>query len=284
MEIKTELIETNGIKLNVALAGPTDGIPILFLHGFPEFWYGWKNQLEFFASKGFRVIAPDQRGYNLSEKPKNISEYNIDILAKDATGLLDTLKIDKAVLVGHDWGASVSWWVANKYPERFRQLVILNVPHHKVMKKALSTSWKQRRKSYYFFLFQVPKFPEFFVRRGRFYFFRKSFNTSSKPELYTNELLQKYQEAWSQPYALRSMIHWYRALFKTKPERISDPTIQVPTTVIWGVNDPYLGQEMAQPSADLCKDGQLHFIENATHWVHHEEPEKVNKLILEFIS
>jgi pimeloyl-ACP methyl ester carboxylesterase len=155
-ESRERFIETNKIKLHVMEAGPADGPLILFLHGFPEFWYSWRKQIGYFADKGYLVCAPDQRGYNLSDRPEGIGAYKVDELAKDVLDLIDCYGRDKIFLVGHDWGAAVSWWLALKYPQRIERLVIMNVPHPLVMMKNLMTNPKQIEKSWYIFFFQLP--------------------------------------------------------------------------------------------------------------------------------
>jgi pimeloyl-ACP methyl ester carboxylesterase len=129
MELEHDYVQTNEIRLHVVQAGPRSGIPIVFLHGFPEFWYGWKKQIPTLAEAGFRVIVPDQRGYNLSDKPKGIRNYRLDELVKDIVGLIDSLEYEKVNLVGHDWGAIVAWTLAYQHPKRLQRLSILNVPH-----------------------------------------------------------------------------------------------------------------------------------------------------------
>ncbi|HOG12549.1 MAG TPA: alpha/beta hydrolase, partial [Smithellaceae bacterium] len=143
MDLRERCIETNGIKLHVMESGPSDGPMILFLHGFPEFWYAWRKQIGYFADRGCLVVAPDQRGYNASDKPAGVAAYNIDELAKDIIGLIDAYGRKQVFLVGHDWGASVSWWVALKYPSRVEKLAILNVPHPKVMARNLFANQRQ---------------------------------------------------------------------------------------------------------------------------------------------
>src|SRR5207253_9158857 len=130
---------------------PENGPLVILLHGFPEFWYGWRAQIDFLVGAGYRVIVPDQRGYNVSDKPKSIAAYNLDLLAKDVIGLIDAAGRERATVIGHDWGAAVAWWTAIKYPDRLDKLVILNVPHPIVTRRALQGSLKQMRKSWYMF-------------------------------------------------------------------------------------------------------------------------------------
>src|SRR4051794_28893294 len=147
---------TNGVMLHAVAAGPGDGPLVILLHGFPEFWYGWRHQIEPLAAAGFRVLVPDQRGYNLSDKPKKIPAYNLDVLARDVVGLIDDAGAARACVVGHDWGGAVAWWLGVKHPERLAKLALLNIPHPLVMRRALRRSSEQRRKSSYMFSFQLP--------------------------------------------------------------------------------------------------------------------------------
>jgi len=285
MEIQPydKMIETNGIKLHIVQKGDSESPLVLLLHGFPEFWYGWRQQIDFLAGMGFRVVVPDQRGYNLSDKPKGIDAYHIDNLTLDIIGLIDALKYKKATIIGHDWGGMIAWQLAIKYPERLEKLIILNIPHPKVMKKTLLKSWRQKRKSWYIFFFQIPWFPEFILSRINFALLRKVLIKSSRRGTFSETDLKQYQEAWSKKNALRSMINWYRAAFRTMFEKSVKSYIDIPTLLIWGMKDFALISDMAQPSIDLCRKGRLVFIEEASHWVQHEEPDRINSLIKDYL-
>ena len=285
MEIRTQdkMIETNGIKLHIVQKGDSESPLVLLLHGFPEFWYGWRQQIDFLAGMGFRVVVPDQRGYNLSDKPKGIDAYRIDNLTLDIIGLIDALNYKKATIIGHDWGGMIAWQLAIKYPERLEKLIILNIPHPKVMKKTLLTSWRQKRKSWYIFFFQIPGLPELISSRINFALLRKVLIKSSRRGTFSETDLKQYQEAWSKKNALRSMINWYRAAFRTMFEKSVKSYIDIPTLLIWGMKDFALISDMAQPSIDLCRKGRLVFIEEASHWVQHEEPDRVNSLIKDYL-
>ena len=275
-------IIANGIKLHVVQDGPITGRLVILLHGFPEFWYGWRRQIPFLAAKGYRVWVPDQRGYNLSDKPSGVSAYSLDDLAGDVIGLLDAAGQDKAFLVGHDWGAAVSWWVASKYPSRLKKMVIVNVPHGAVLTKHLRRNLAQIRKSWYMFFFQLPYLPEILISLRNWHIFAKVMKNSSRPGTFTNDDLDIYRQAWSQPKALTSMLNWYRSVMQKPPKPPDSPRITVPTLLIWGAQDKFLGRELAQPSIDLCDDGRLVYFEEATHWVQHEEAKSVNQLIDSF--
>lgn len=275
-------ISTNGIQLHVVSDGPSSGPLAILLHGFPEFWYGWRHQIPFLAAAGYNVWVPDQRGYNLSDKPNGIAAYNLDELAADVIGLINAAGHETAVIVGHDWGAAVAWWVAAKYPERVARMVVINVPHPFVLKEQLRNNFAQLQKSWYIFFFQLPWVPEVLAQLNNWSIFAQSLKASSRQGIFTEEDVDIYRQAWSQPNAYTSMLNWYRAFVQKSLTPLMDPRINAPTLLIWGVRDQFLGRVMAQPSIDLCDDGRLVFIEEATHWVHHEESDRVNALIEEF--
>ena len=279
----SELVETNGIHLNVVQAGPEDGPLIILLHGFPEFSYSWRKLMPLLVSAGYRVWAPDQRGYNLSDKPDGLDAYGIDQLVSDVVGLIDAAKADQAILVGHDWGAGVAWRAAATHPERIARMVVMNVPHGKVMKDFIRGSRKQLLKSWYMFFFQIPWLPERLARMGNWRMLVKTLKRTSHRGTFSEDDFAHYREAWSQPRAMTSMLNWYRAFLRRAPTVRASRRITVPTLLIWGKQDGMLSSEMAQPSIDLCDKGSLVFIEDASHWVYHEKLERVTELITEFL-
>jgi pimeloyl-ACP methyl ester carboxylesterase len=277
-------ISTNHIQLHVAQDGDPNGPLVILLHGFPEFWYGWRRQIPALAAAGYRVWDPDQRGYNLSDKPAGITAYNLDALAADVVGLIDAAGQEKAYLVGHDWGAAVAWRVANQYPDRLKRLVVMNVPHPAVMAQHVRHNLAQLRKSWYILFFQLPWLPEALSKRGDWQMAVQALVRTSQPNTFTADELAQYRQAWSQPQAYTSMLNWYRAAVQKPPQTLPSPRIHVPTLLIWGAQDRFLGREMAQPSIDLCDDGQLVLIEDATHWVHHEKAVQVNERLVSFFQ
>ncbi|AKD54680.1 alpha/beta fold hydrolase [Spirosoma radiotolerans] len=268
------------VRLHVVQAGPTEGPLIILLHGFPEFWYGWKHQIDALAEAGFRVWAPDQRGYNLSDKPTGVEAYALDTLVADVVGLIDAAGRQKAVVVGHDWGAAVAWWTAVSFPERVERLVVLNVPHPVAMKKFASRDVGQMLRSWYIGFFQLPVVPELLARLGNATALVKTLLGSSRPGTFKRADFLQYKAAWLQPGAINAMINWYRAALRMPPAKRSSVRVTVPTLLIWGVRDQFLKREMAQLSIDLCDNGRVVFFEEATHWVQHEEAKRVNELIL----
>jgi pimeloyl-ACP methyl ester carboxylesterase len=284
MDLRERYIQTNGIKLHVMEAGPADGPMILFLHGFPEFWYAWRKQLQFFADKGYLVVAPDQRGYNLSDKPEGIASYKIDELAKDIIGLIDAYGRKQVNLVGHDWGASVSWWVALKYPERIRKLVILNVPHPKVMAKNIFTNVEQMKKSWYIFYFQIPGAVDKLAKATNYEWVLQMITTSANPGAFTPAELEEYRKAFSQPGAFTAMVNWYRAMVQTQQVPPASFDVTMPMIFMWGEEDVAMLTEMADQSMAYCKQGTLIKMPGVSHWIQHEQADKVNAIIEEFFK
>jgi len=279
MTINLKYITTNGIHLHTALAGPDDGDPVFLLHGFPDAWFGWKAQIVPLAASGYRVIVPDQRGYNLSDKPKGVASYKMAILVEDILGLADALGHDRFHLGGHDFGAIVSWSLAMHHPERIKSLAIANVPHPAVMGNYLRTHLKQMLKSWYAFFFQIPGLPEWTVRANNWRFL-----ISAMPDDFTEEERDRYREAWNQPGAISGMINWYRALIQQRGQLTRSPKIQMPTLVLWGQQDPHISYEMAPLSVDFCENGRLVTFEDATHWVMHDKPAEVSQNLIEHFS
>ncbi len=277
-------IETNGIRLHVVLAGSPGGRPAVLLHGFPEFWFGWRHQIPALAAAGFRVIVPDQRGYNLSEKPRGIHAYRMQALLGDVIGVLDHFGYEKAALVGHDWGAAVAWSTAAAFPQRLECLGILNVPHPAVMWDFLRTSPRQMLKSWYIGFFQIPGLADWLLRIGDYAAARRLLAASGRHGTFTDAEIDEYKQAWAQPGALTAMINWYRAALRERPTSSTDIQVHVPALILWGKKDVALSAKMAEASLGLCDDGQLVFFEAATHWVQHDEADDVNRLLITFFN
>ena len=283
MELEHSYIETNGIHLHVVQAGPKSGVPVILLHGFPEFWYGFRRQIAALVEAGCRVIVPDQRGYNLSDKPKGVKAYSMDELVMDVIGLIDALEYDKVNLVGHDWGAAVAWTAAIQHPERLQRLGILNVPHPAVMRRFLQRDLEQLRRSWYIFFFQLPWLPEAGMRANDWRGAERALRNSGKIDTFTDEDIEKYKEAWSQPGAMTAMINWYRAAARYPMSIPKDMCVTVPTLMMWGMKDFALSHRMARPSMDYCEEGNLILFPDATHWVQLDAAEEVNHYVIDFL-
>ncbi|HLO32061.1 MAG TPA: alpha/beta hydrolase [Anaerolineales bacterium] len=283
MDLEHSDIETNGIRLHLVQAGPKSGTPVLLLHGFPEFWYGWRKQIPALAHAGCRVIVPDQRGYNLSDKPRGLKAYDMRELVNDVVGLIDGLDYEKVNVIGHDWGAAVAWMLAIWNPERLHRLSIINVPHPTVIRRFLLRDLEQIRRSWYIFFFQLPWLPELSMRAGNWRGAARAMRGSGKVHTFTNGDMEKYKEAWSQPGAMTAMINWYRAAAWYPPQINNDMRVKIPTLMLWGVNDVALTYRMARPSMDYCDDGKLILFPDATHWVQLDAAEDVNHMLIDFL-
>jgi len=271
----------SAVRLHAVAAGPIDGPAVVLLHGFPEFWYGWHKQIAPLASAGFRVIVPDQRGYNLSSKPAPISAYAIPELVSDVIAVADQLGRQKIFLAGHDWGAAVAWSAALLHPERIARLAVINVPHPSVMRRYLASDFRQILRSWYIFFFQLPWLPQAVFSGFQFRLGTRALVHSSRPGTFSTEDLAQYRAAWSQPGALTCMIHWYRALLRRRV-RFPDRTVRVPVRILWGERDDFLLTEMAHDSLRYCTNAELTCFPEATHWLQHEEPAKVSQLLADF--
>ncbi len=279
-----KFIPTNGVQLHTIIAGPAHGPLVILLHGFPEFWYSWRHQIAPLADAGYRVLAPDQRGYNLSTKPKGLGAYRLEELAQDIVGLIAAEGREQAHIVGHDWGGVVAWWLALQHAPRVTKLAVLNAPHPFVMRQHLQSSLTQLRKSWYFFFFQLPFLPEQRMRADNWSIGVRALRATARRGTFSEEDIEQYRQAWSQPGVATGMINWYRAMLRRRASLRFDPRVRVPTLLLWGARDRFLSRELAQPSIDLCDHGQLVLLEEASHGVQHEEPQRVNEALVKFFA
>jgi pimeloyl-ACP methyl ester carboxylesterase len=276
--------ELSGARLHYVEAG--EGPLVVLLHGFPEFWYGWRRQIPALAAAGFRVVAPDMRGYNLSSKPSGVSAYSIARLAGDVRDLIHERGESRAAVVGHDWGGAVAWATAAIHPDVVTRLAVLNLPHPRRMLEGLRTR-AQLRRAWYMFAFQLPWLPERMVSSGRWKWLRAGFEHDARPGAYTVADIERYTQAWAQPGALTASINYYRAAFRRPPLRLrgSRARIQAPTLIIWGERDRFLGAELADPHPeDVPHLQRVVRLPDASHWVAADEPERVNELLVEFLT
>jgi pimeloyl-ACP methyl ester carboxylesterase len=273
-------VDVGDVTLSVVVAGPEDGEPVVLLHGFPEFWYGWHEHIGPLANEGYRVLVPDLRGYHLSDKPTAVSAYRPTALAGDVLGLLDAFELEDAHVVGHDWGGFVAWWVGLHHPEHVRTLAVLNLPHPSAFRRALRTDWEQRLKSWYVLFFQLPKLPEAMAKVSDWRVLCDVMRRTSEPGTFSEVDFDRYRTAWSQPGAYRAMVNWYRAVVRAD-ERVEDPHCERPTLVLWGAKDAFLSRSMALESVQYCESEHLVVLDDATHWLHHEEPIRVRNELQE---
>ena len=270
-----------GLRLHVASAGPADGPLVVLLHGFPEFWFGWRHQIAALAEAGLRVVAPDQRGYNLSDKPAGIAAYRLDNLADDIAGLATALGGERFAVIGHDWGGVVAWQVAAGFPERVTRAAILNAPHPATLRPYARRHPSQLAKSWYVAFFQLPTLPELALGAGGFWVLRRVLRQTSRPGTFSLPDFPHYREAWTQPGAMTASLNWYRALRLAAPPAVR---VRVPARVIWGDRDAFLDRNLAEAASALCDDCEVFHLPGATHWLQHEQPEAVNRLLLDFLA
>jgi pimeloyl-ACP methyl ester carboxylesterase len=281
--------EVNGIRMHYVTAG--SGPLVLLLHGFPEFWYSWRHQISV-LSKRFRVVAPDMRGYNKTDKPPKVEDYCAQHIIGDVAGLIHKLApdMDKAILVGLDWGGAIAWLVAMFEPQLIEKLIILNVGHPGTRNRKGFLDFDQMQRSWYMFFFLIPEVPEEVLSRNDFEILKRMvFDTAARKEAFTEDDIEKYVASWKEPGALTGAINYYRAInpgyWKELGKPKKYPPIKAPTLLIWGEDDPFLGKQLTE-NTDEFIDGpfRLEFIKNCSHWVQQEAPDEVNRLILDFLN
>ena len=279
------MIPAGGVSLHLVTAGqgasPDGAAPMLFLHGFPEFWYAWHRQLEFFGAE--RVSAAlDMRGYGQSDKPPGVDTYSIPHLVDDVTAVLDRISPDRpAILVGHDWGGVVAWQFAARHPERLERLVIINAPHPAVFARELLNNPAQRLASAYVALFRSP-FAEPLLRAGRFALLRRAVFGGAAPGAFSSDDRRRYLAAWSRTGALTGGLNYYRAARFVPAEAVQP--ILTPTLVLWGEKDTALLLDNLEGLEESVPNLTIKRIPDGSHWVVHEQPGIVNAAIGEFIG
>lgn len=283
LQVEHKQAVVNGVRLHYVEAG--EGPLVVLLHGFPEFWWSWRWQIPALVEAGYRVIAPDQRGYAQSEKPVGWRNYRIELLAADVAALIRESGEERAFVVGHDWGAAVAWMVATLHPEVVERLAILNVPHPETMMRTLRRNPKQLLHSWYMFFFQIPWLPERLLGRGGRGVLARTYG-DARPGAFTDADLDRYVEALRGAEGFRGPINWYRAALRQPPKRAQALFRPIPAEVlvIWGEQDRFLLASMAQPSPALVPHVRVERLPDASHWVQHDEPERVNALLTGFFG
>jgi len=282
VELREGYAEVGDQSLHYVEAG--EGPLVVLLHGFPEFWFGWRRQIAPLAAAGFRVVAPDTRGYNLSSKPEGFEAYGVDLLAADIRDFIHELGAESGLVVGHDWGGSIAWTVAMNHPEVVDRLAILNAAHPRKLSEGLKNP-NQLRKSWYFFFFAVRGLPEEVVHARDWHFFRHFLEDASPP--YTSQEMDRYVEAWSQPGAAAGMLDYYRYSVLTPPWKAWNAIrpVSAPTLVIWGQGDRFLGEDLAEPDRDDVPNlDRVERLPDASHWVHHDESARVTQLLIDYFG
>jgi pimeloyl-ACP methyl ester carboxylesterase len=283
VELAHRYADLGDVQLHYVEAG--EGSLVLLLHGFPQFWYQWRHQIPALVEAGFRVVAPDMRGYNLSDKPHGVRAYRVELLARDVERLILACGEGTADVVGHDWGAIAAWIAAMRHPDRVGRLAILNVPHPARFLDGLLSPMQLLRSSYMFF-FQIPRLPEEVIRAGDFALLRSALGRDPiRPEALTAEDIERYIEAIARPGALTATINYYRALLRYPAgTRALLQRVEAPVLVIWGERDRFLSRRLAEPPRlwvpNLVRVKRL---PDASHWVAEDRPLEVNTLLLDFL-
>ena len=276
-------ITANGVRLHLASAGPQDAPLMLCVHGFPECWYSWRNQLVEFSSE-YRVVAVDMRGYNTSEKPALRSDYHVSHLVQDIRAVITGLGYQKAVLVAHDWGGGVAWRALYDIPQHLERVVIMNAPHPGKLLDAFARDEDQIRASWYMFAFQLPFVPEAVIRKviGNVFY-----DSLKNPQQFTAQDNNEYVRAIHQPGCARAAINWYRNIFTPGAQPDLRQKIALPTLLIWGQDDSALLQNLTQGCQQYFAQPQLFslkLVPSASHWVSQDQPELVTHLMRSFLN
>lgn len=279
----TSHAELDDVVLHFGAAGPEDGTPVLFLHGWPDLWFTWEGQMRALAERGYRVIAPDQRGYGRSSKPTRVRDYRLEAVGADMVQFIAKLSLGPVHVVGHDWGGMVAWWLAIHHPQLVRSLTVTNAPHPMVFLKGLLRP-SQLLRCWYMFVFQVPGLAERLFEANDSAALSKLLARGA--HIADPALLARYREQWRNPGAVRMPLYWYRAMFRylfsSSPAPLMRP-VSVPTLLLWGDRDPVFVRSSAQRSIERCVEGQLvHF--DTEHWPYHEQPERFSAALREWLA
>jgi len=280
-----EAIKTRGLRFEVTTAGTGDRLALL-LHGFPECSSSWRHQVPLFERMGYRVWAPNLRGYGKSDKPAGISEYTIDRLEQDVADLIDASGAKSVLLCGHDWGALIAWHFAMYRLRPIERLVILNVPHPACFYDGARTL-RQLRKSWYIAFFQIPYVPEFLLSRRNYELIARAFTRMAVDKSrFPDDVLDVFRKNASEPGALTAMINYYRAAPASARihRQRGFPPIDVPTLMIWGERDTALGKELTRGTGRYVSNLTVRYLPDVSHWVQQEAPETVNAMLEEWIT
>lgn len=280
--IETTRVEANGLEFEVAVCG--DGPRFaLCLHGFPECNYSWRDQMPLLARMGYTVWAPNLRGYGESSRPGRVSDYRIRHLVDDVAGLIDAAGAEETLLMAHDWGGAIAWLFALAEIRPLERLIVLNIPHPRLFRRGLRT-FKQLRRSWYIFFFQLPWLPEALLgANGARRVSGMIRGSAARKDRFPGEVLEVYRKNADQPGAIRAMLAYYRAYIRYGVDkdlaRAVYNKLETPTLMIWGEEDTALGQELTIGTEELVSDFTFRSLPGVSHWVQQEDPETVNAMI-----
>ncbi len=282
--ISVRMQEANGLQFELAECGTGDRLA-LCLHGFPELNFSWRHQMPMLAANGWRVWAPNLRGYGMSTRPEGIAAYQMDRLLEDVAALIDAANPTEVMIVAHDWGAIIAWMFAIRRVRRISRLVIMNVPHPLVGQREIR-KWRQFWKSWYILFFQIPGLPERALARGGAEPIRQAFlKMAVDKSRFPKADLDVYAAAASRPGALSAMLNYYRALVRLNGlASVGDGKVDVPTLMIWGEEDSALNIHCTEGTEEWVSDLTLHRLPGVSHWVQQEAPEKVNALLERWLA
>ena len=286
-----DTVETNGVRLHVVTAGPEDGPLVVLLHGFPEFWYSWRHQIPALAEAGFRVVAPDMRGYNRSEKPSGVAAYDIDELVSDVAGLVHAFDRESGHVVGHDWGGLVAWYTAIDRPGVVDRLAVLNAPHPSAYERALRSNPAQLGKSWYVGFFQLPLVPEWSLGARDFVAIERMLAEGTvRPDAFTETDIERYKTAFGRPGARTAALNYYRAMARRTAKLtltrggVGDLPVRAPTLLVWGKRDAALDVSLTEGLEQWVPDIRVERLPDASHWVQFDAPERVSGLLVEHLG
>ncbi len=279
-------IMVNQLPFRVAVAGSGDRLA-LCLHGFPESAVSWRHQLAPLVQAGYRVWAPDLRGYGGTARPVGINAYSLESLMDDVNGLLDAAKVQRAIFVGHDWGGIIAWYYAMRYPSRVEALVIMNAPHPACFEREVQC-WRQLHRSWYMGFFQIPWLPEAALSVGHGAIIGKIFeHMAIHREHMPHDLVQVYRQQACVPGALTAMVNYYRAALRggggMRQRKLGYPKITIPTLVIWGLQDQALVAQNLDGLSAHVNNVTIVTIADAGHFVHEDQPELVTHNVLAWL-
>lgn len=280
-------VEANGLTFSVREAQPVGGGEAklaLLLHGFPESSYSWRYQMRLLAERGYRVWAPDLRGYGESDKPRRVADYRVSELVLDVAGLIDASGAKEVLLVGHDWGGVVAWHFALRRLRPLAGLVVLNIPHPRLFQRAISRPGRQLLRSWYIFAFQIPFVAERMLARDDYRAIAGAFlGMAVDRSRFPREVIDVYKRSARAPGALSGMLAYYRAAVRYRPV-VKYPVLTTKTLMIWGEEDRALGKELTDGTDALVRDFTLRFVPRCSHWVQQEAPETVNAMLADWLD
>lgn len=277
-------IETNNIRLHCVTQG--EGELVILLHGFPEFWYAWRHQIPALA-KHFKVVVPDLRGYNDSDKPE--TGYDLDTLSADIRGVIERLGYTRAHIVGHDWGGTIAWHFAHRFPNLLDRLAILNAPHPQQFVQELVSNVDQLRRSWYLLAFQVPALPEWLIRQNLRDLVKNFLQGQAiRKGAFSTKDTEIYQAALEKPGVLSAVLNHYRQLLSPQiwwnHWQQSPSPITVPTLVLWGEEDLLFSHKLTEKMDRLVSAPlKLKLLRHCGHWAQQEVPHTVNRELLDFL-